>query len=376
MKKVIGFVLGVLLMACGVTKVEQDVTLHQRPVFKKGGNLKPTVKKPSQSVKPQEVEEVEMKEEVQTTPVPPTTLNSRGVTATPSSKNGGELANAEDIGEIMTFLTSDELQGRDSGSEGIEKAAQYIESTFKANNIEPYFDTYRDVLSNYNDSFNVVGIIEGSDSNLKHQYIVIGAHYDHIGIIEPENGDEIANGANDNASGTTTVLELARYFGNNKTNKRSIIFALFSAEEKGLLGSKHLAQKFRAANLNLYLMLNYEMVGVPLVGKDYLMYATGFEESNLAGVCNMFVGRNLVGYLPKAKEFNLFKRSDNYPFYNEFNVPSQTFSTFDFTNFDHYHKVGDEVQLMDFEHIANIVNQSIPMIEDIANSLKQMVKLN
>ncbi len=392
MKNVFSLILVVLMMACTTSKVDQDVTLHQRPVYQKGQSVQAPKSMPRQAERiEQEVENVqenttrtlsevreieeESKEQVKTIPVESTGVKASATGAMPKAAIGGALSKASDIGEIMTFLTSDELQGRDSGSMGIEIAATYIERIFKANNIKPYFDTYRDVLSNYNNSFNVVGFLEGTDIDLKHEYIIIGAHYDHIGIIEAKNGDEIANGANDNASGTTTVLELARYFGNNKTNKRSIIFALFSAEEKGLLGSKHLAQRLKAENLNLYVMLNYEMVGVPLVGKDYLMYATGFEESNLAGVCNMNVGRNLVGFLPQAKDMNLFKRSDNYPFYNEFNVPSQTFCTFDFTNFDHYHQVGDEVALMDFDHMANIVNSSIPMIESIANSSTQTIKL-
>ena len=91
---------------------------------------------------------------------------------------------------------------------------------------------------------------------------------------------------------------------------------------------------------------------------------------------NTIVGSNLIGFLPQAKEFNLFKRSDNYPFHTEFNVPSQTFCTFDFTNFDHYHKVGDEADIMDFGHMAKVVNKSIPMIEGIANSPTRTIKYN
>ncbi|KAG1647483.1 DLAT [Nymphon striatum] len=197
-------------------------------------------------------------------------------------------------------------------------------------------------------AYNMVGVIPGNDEDLKNEYIILGAHYDHIGVTKSESDDTIANGANDNASGTATVLELARYFGSTKTNKRSIIFALFSAEEQGLLGSKHLAQKLRDQNLNLYTMLNFEMVGVPMVGKDHLMYLTGYELSNLAEVSNSYSDVKVAGFLPKAKEFNLFKRSDNLPFHELFNVPSQTYSTFDFTNFEHYHKVGDEASLMDF----------------------------
>ncbi|WP_298479513.1 M28 family peptidase [uncultured Maribacter sp.] len=279
-----------------------------------------------------------------------------------------EFSSAEGISSIMAFLASDELQGRDSGSEGIEKAAKFIETKFSKTGVLPFFENYRDTISNFDKAaYNMVGIVEGSDPVLKNEYVIIGAHYDHIGILSGGE-DTIANGANDNASGTSVVLELARYFGKNKLNKRSIIFALFTAEEKGLLGSKHLAKTLKTKNLNLYAMLNYEMVGVPLVDKDYLMYVTGYELSNLATISNNYGGEKVIGFLPKAKEFNLFKRSDNYPFHETFNVPSQTFCTFDFTNFEHYHKVGDENELMDFNHMANVVNTSIPIIEGIVNS--------
>lgn len=242
--------------------------------------------------------------------------------------------------------------------------------------MQPYFDGYRDTISNFEKPAYVVGVVEGNNPMLKKEYIIVGAHYDHLGLIEAENGDEIANGANDNASGTTTVLELAPYFGNSKSYKQSIIFALFTAEEKGFVGSKHLGQKLKEQNLDLYTVLNYEMDGVPLVEKEYLMNLTGYEMSNLAEVANSYSDGTYAGFFPKEKEFNLFKRSDNYPFHEVFNVPSQTFFTFDFTNFDYYHKVGDETSEMDYGHMANIVNKSIPVIEGIANAASKEIKYN
>ncbi|MEX0290540.1 MAG: M28 family peptidase [Flavobacteriaceae bacterium] len=279
------------------------------------------------------------------------------------------------ISGIMNFLASDDLEGRDAGSEGIEKAADFIEGIFEQNNIKPYFSTYKDTLSNFSKpAYNIVGVVAGNDKDLAGEYIIVGAHYDHIGIIEPQNGDAIANGANDNASGTSTVLELARFFGNARTNKRSLLFVLFSAEEKGLLGAKHLANKLKAEEMDLYTMLNFEMTGVPLADKDYFMYVTGYSQSNLAEISNKYAKENLIGFLPTAKEFNLFQRSDNYPFHQVFNVPSQTYCTFDFTNFNHYHKVGDETSEMDFEHMAKVVNKMIPVIEGIANSPDKEIK--
>ena len=285
------------------------------------------------------------------------------------------LSDDKRIGDIMNFLASDELKGRDSGSEGIEKAAGFIEDRFKQYNLKPYFVTYKDTLANFSKpAYNIVGFIEGSDEDLKDEFIIIGAHYDHIGIIKEANGDSIANGANDNASGTSTVLELARYFGNVRNNKRSLLFVLFSAEEKGLLGSRHLAERLREDEMELYTMLNFEMTGVPLVDRDYFMYVTGYNKSNLAEVSNKYAEEKLIGFLETAQEFNLFQRSDNYPFHEVFNVPSQTFCTFDFTNFDHYHQVGDEVSEMDFAHMALVVNKMIPVIEGISNADNKEIK--
>ena len=289
-------------------------------------------------------------------------------------------AKEADIKKIVSFLASDDLQGRMSGSDGIAEAATFIENNFKANGVKPFFKTYKDTLSNFDSSkgvaYNVVGFVEGNDPKLKKEFIIIGAHYDHIGTAKADGDDVIANGANDNASGTAAVMEFARYFGQTKSNKRSIIFALFSAEEMGLLGSKHLAKKLKEDNLNLYTMLNFEMIGIPMQNKDYLAYLTGFNKSNLASVTNTYAGEKIAGFLPKAGDFRLFMRSDNYPFHNEFKVPSQTYSTFDFTNFDHYHKVGDEPSVMDFNHMASLINKFTPVIKSIANSDTKEIQYN
>ncbi|MFK7749854.1 MAG: M28 family peptidase [Kordia sp.] len=283
---------------------------------------------------------------------------------------------AQEVDDIVTYLASDELEGRDTGTEGIEKAATYIENYFKEIGVKPYFDTYRDSFTvKGKNAFNVIGYIEGTDPDLKNEFVILGAHYDHIGFAEAVNGDTIANGANDNAAGVGTVMTMAKYFAKTKSNKRSILFTLFSAEEKGLLGSAHLAKTLKSENLNLYLMLNFEMVGVPLVGKDYTAYVTGFDKSNLAAKMNEYAGKKIAGFLPKAGEFRLFMRSDNYPFFNEFNVPAQTFCTFDFTNFDHYHKVGDESDIMDFNHMANFVNTFIPAVKKAVNAPTKEIKL-
>ena len=179
-----------------------------------------------------------------------------------------------------------------------------------------------------------------------------------------------------NAAGTAVVLALARYFVEHKNNKRSLVFALFSAEEKGLLGSKHLAKTLHNDQLPLVAMLNFEMVGVPLQNANYMAYLTGFETSNLAEQINSYAEEPLAGFLPKAKSYQLFYRSDNYPFFNLFQVPCQTFSTFDFTNYDYYHHVKDEANQLDYDHMARFINAFIPGVRGVVNGKKGSVKLN
>ena len=284
---------------------------------------------------------------------------------------------SEDIESIMNFLASDELKGRDTGSEGLEKAAKYIESEFENAGIIPYFDSYLDTFdANGVATYNVVGYLKGTDPSLAKEFVVVGAHFDHIGTANAVNGDTIANGANDNAAGSAAVISLAKYFAAAKSNKRSVLFVLFGAEEKGLLGSKHLAKVLKDKNIDLYTMVNFEMIGVPLNNKSYKGYITGYEISNMAEKINEYTKQELVGFLPKAKEFQLFKRSDNYPFYKEFNVPCQTISTFDFTNYNYYHHVDDEVSEMNFKFMAELVNDCTPALTSILNTSTKEIKLN
>ncbi|WP_405205299.1 M20/M25/M40 family metallo-hydrolase [Aquimarina sp. LLG6339-5] len=284
---------------------------------------------------------------------------------------------ASDVESIMNFLASDELGGRDTGSEGLEKAAKFIEGEFKKSGIDPYFGSYLNTFdAKGTETYNVVGYLKGTDPDLAKQFVVIGAHFDHIGAGKEVNGDVIANGANDNAAGSTAVISLAKHFAKAKSNKRSILFVLFGAEERGLLGSSHLAKVLKEKNLDLYTMVNFEMIGVPLNDKSYKAYITGYEISNMADKMNEYSGKELIGFLPKAKEFQLFRRSDNYPFYEKFKVPCQTISTFDFTNYEYYHHVDDEVSEMNFEFMAELINDCIPAITEILNTSTKEIKLN
>ena len=285
---------------------------------------------------------------------------------------------SDEMKAAVTFLASDDIEGRDTGSEGIAEAATYIEKQLTSFGVKPYYDTFRDNFKAKElDAYNVVGYLEGTDPELKDEVVIIGAHYDHIGYRNrPVENDSIANGANDNASGTATVLAMAKYFGALKNNKRSIVFALFSAEEMGLLGSKHLAKRMNDDNVNLYTMVNFEMIGVPFPDRDYQVFASGYDLSNMAEVLNKYAGNKLVGKSDEAAKFSLFKRSDNYPFYQEFKMAAQTISSCDLTNFDFYHHVDDEADIMDYNHMASTINNMFPAMEGMINASTQEIKMH
>jgi hypothetical protein len=284
---------------------------------------------------------------------------------------------SNELKEMVSFLASDDLLGRDTGSDGIDRSATYIEEQFKSYGVRPYYETYRDSFKVRDlDAFNVVGYLEGNDPDLKDEVIIIGAHYDHIGhgpdivkrgarLVET---DTIANGANDNATGTVGVMAIAKYLAAKNNNKRSFIFALFSAEEMGLLGSKHLAKRMKTDAVDLYSLVNFEMIGVPLIDKDYVAFLSGYGMSNMAGKINEYSNLKLLGESEIAKNYQLFKRSDNYPFYQEFELPSHTISSCDLENFDFYHQPGDESHKMDYEHMAGLINALNPAIEAMSNT--------
>ena len=282
----------------------------------------------------------------------------------------------QDLYAIVDFLSSDALKGRETATESERIAAQFIQSKFIEAGIKPYFDTYFDAFESKGyKGVNVVGYIEGSDPKLKDEVLLLGAHYDHIGFDKKVANDSIANGANDNASGTATVLAIANRLTQLGTNKRSVIVALFSGEEKGLLGSKALAKKLKIQNVDLYTMLNFEMIGVPFTDRDYEVFLTGYELSDLGNKINTYTNSNLVGISDVAKKYNLFKRSDNFSFYKEFKVPCHTISSCDLTNFDFYHHVDDEIDQLDFVFMAATINKLIPGIVQICNTDSKEIQM-
>lgn len=200
---------------------------------------------------------------------------------------------------------------------------------------------------------NVLGVLEGSDPKLKDEYIVISAHLDHIGLIKPENGDRIANGAMDNAMGVAVMLEAARALANSPTKpKRSILFAAVTAEEEGLLGAEYLAKHPVVGNGKVVGVVNMDM---PIVTYDFEdVVAYGAEHSTISSAIAKAIASEGIKLTPDpAPEQVSFVRSDHYAFVKE-GVPAISLdlgpsgpgakATEDFIK-NHYHRVSDDMKL-------------------------------
>jgi len=148
----------------------------------------------------------------------------------------------------------------------------------------------------------------------------------------------------------------------------------FSAEEKGLLGAKHLAKKLKNQNIDIYTLLNFEMLGVPM-NYDFEVFITGYDLSNMMQKLNEYAQSNLIGKSEMAEKYNLFKASDNYPFYEEFKIPSHSISSFDFSNFDYYHHPKDEFQIMDIQFMTQLSNKMLSVVSKMINAESKEIQM-
>ncbi len=201
----------------------------------------------------------------------------------------------------INFLAGDELQGREAGFHGSRISSEYIASLLQWMGISPWADSYFQPFDAYRkerqkkgrlevhpDSIvklklevhqklsmrNVLGMIPGKNTK---EYVIVGAHFDHLGIDPALDGDQIYNGADDNASGVSAVLQIARAFlASGQQPERNVIFAFWDGEEKGLLGSKYFVQTCSfLSQIKGY--LNFDMIGrnnKPLQPKQVVYFYT------------------------------------------------------------------------------------------------------
>jgi Zn-dependent M28 family amino/carboxypeptidase len=273
----------------------------------------------------------------------------------------------------LEIISSDEFDGRLVLTEGNEKAQQFLVNKFKEYNLKSFNnDSYLQEFK-YNNSKvnNVIGVVEGTDPELKKEAVIIGAHFDHVGQSwfcwkVPGTNDKVCNGADDNASGTVSMLELARLFSKYPT-KRTIIFVGFNAEEMGLVGSKDLANKLKELlpNYDVKYMINMDMVGRN--GDKPLTAAYGSlnpKEETILKQTLETLNSNKDFDIVNGKNFKYFPYSDHYPFYKS-GIPVIMFSSL---LHEDYHKVTDEANKIDYKALFKRIETVYNVVDKLANS--------
>ncbi|KQB99256.1 M20/M25/M40 family metallo-hydrolase [Pedobacter sp. Hv1] len=211
--------------------------------------------------------------------------------------------------------------------------------------------------------FNVAGIIPGK-SKAK-ELVIFSGHYDHIGIVKPKEGDSIMNGADDDASGTSAMIALAKYYKKLNNNERTLIFVAFTGEEMGMLGSRYFSQQLNPDEV--VAMFNIEMIGKDSKFGKNTAFITGYDKSDFGKILQKNLeGTEFTFHPDPYTAQSLFYRSDNATLAAQ-GVPAHTISTDQIDTDKHYHQVTDEYKTLDVENILST-------IKAIAKSAVSIVK--
>lgn len=265
------------------------------------------------------------------------------------------LIDSSIVRKHLYTLSSDEMEGRKVGTLGIEKAAKYIENEFATIGLLK-FDNLVDYRQNFSkkglDVFNIIGVLEGKSKS--DEIVVVSAHYDHLGKKKNGEGDIIFNGADDDASGVTAMLCLAKYFKEKNTNERTILFVAFTGEEMGMWGSTYFGKHINP--LEIVAGINIEMIGKESKFGPKTAWLSGFERSDFGKI----IQKNLKGTSYKLfpdpyPRYQLFFRSDNASM-AKLGIPAHTFSTGPIDTDKHYHKVSDEASTLNVSTITETIN--------------------
>lgn len=276
-----------------------------------------------------------------------------------------QKSTAQELDEIATsmkksvaILSADSLQGRKIGSPGERAAARYIYHTLSDAGITmltpPQGDEFLLVKTPGDTirSANVVGIVEGYDPKLKNEYIVIGAHYDHLGVnvIKHDGAEEkqIYHGADDNASGVAVALETAKLANIDRyLFKRSVIFAFFGGEEAGMAGSWYFANRsFTDIMDKVVMMINIDMVGRNGDNNPVQAY-TVTESDQIRRALDKTSSREASLIIPKISHTDYFP-SDHRTFYEK-GKPVVLFTT---GLHKEYHSIYDTPDKLDYNRMA------------------------
>ncbi len=257
-------------------------------------------------------------------------------------------------------LASDDFEGRGAGTDGGRMAATYMERAFKELKLAPKGSKeFRQAFDRGSKKMaNVIGLLEGSDEKLKKEFVVLGAHFDHLGAV----GKKIFHGADDNASGSASLIEIARAFTLAPRPKRSILFIAFDGEESGLLGSKYFVKKPTVDIDAIVAMVNLDMVSRGVT-----------EELRVCGAQHSPELKPDLEPLATAEKVKLFydhetdpewTRGSDHASFGDAGIPILYFGVLDHED---YHKPTDTADKCDAEKIERIARFTCRVVERLAN---------
>ena len=310
----------------------------------------------------------------------------------------------DDAKRLLTALAADSMEGRATGTRGARRAATMIGSEMQRAGLQPlgdsgYFqrvpisvDSVRVARANQpvtwrlrpvlRESFaaldtvpegrkpaavNVVGVLRGGDPRLRDEVVLVDAHYDHLGMRGPGvDGDSIFNGADDDASGVTAVLEIARQLAHGPRPRRTIVFAATIGEEVGLLGTRWYIDHPPIPLSQMVANLEIEMIARPdsLAGGAGRAWLTGYERSTMG---DLFAAHGIPIVADTRRDQQFFMRSDNFAFAMR-GIPAHTLSTFNLHR--DYHQVTDDASKADFGHMAGVINAAARAVRVLTDGPK------
>jgi len=270
----------------------------------------------------------------------------------------------QELEDHIQFLANDSLKGRFPGTVENKKIVEYIKKDFTANGIFSEFQEFTARLKADNSEVktcNVIGFIEGNDPILKNKIIILGAHYDHLGVRE----GSIYNGADDNASGTAALLEIAeKVKANQKLLKRSILFIAFGAEEQGLLGSSYFVNHPTVALDSVKLMINMDMVGH--LNEQNHVYMGG--AGTFPGGMQLMDSLGMPNHVKPIVHAGSVAGSDHVSFYDK-GISVLGIHT---GGHDHYHKPTDDIENLNLAGEVKVANYIYNALMAIATSKREM----
>lgn len=284
-----------------------------------------------------------------------------------------EQIDTEKLISDIKYLSSDELEGRKTGTEGNRLAQEFITARFTTLGLQPLQNSYEQIFEHVNsrsgeefeNAVNLIGKIEGTSKSDK--YIVITAHYDHLGI----RGEDIYNGADDNASGTAALLAIAEYFSSQKP-QNNLLFIAFDAEEQGLAGAYHFVEAPAISEDQIAVNVNMDMISTNFENELYAVgtYHYPFLKPLIEEATNDAAINVLFGYDSDDWSQNWTLASDHGPFHLK-GIP---FIYFGVEDHEHYHQptdiyenINDEFFIQSVETISKVIQNFDQNLQYIAN---------